>query len=1085
MKSIINFSLNNKFAIWLLTIMVTIAGLYSGLTMKQEMLPNLNLPFLSVTTVYPGAAPESVVEEVTKPLEQRLRNIDGLKNLTSTSMENVSSIMIEFEFGQDIDAASNQIREVIEGAQLPQGVQKSQVAAFSINSFPVVALSAANGEDLEELTDLIEAELVPALQGISGVASVSTAGQFISEVQLKFNQGKLAEYGLSEETVKGLIQASALKVPLGMFELDESDKAVVVDGQITTLDELKNIMIPVMPSMPSSPMGEGMGGMAGMAGMENAPVPSAGEATGAPAGVPDGASHGALGGEQDSVHMSGPQGSAEMDMSHPLMAGLPTVKLGDIADIELVGQAESISRTNGKESIGLQVVKVNNANTVEVVNLVKEETERFGERYQDLELVVMMDQAKPIEDSVSTMLEKAVYGAIFAVLIILLFLRNFRTTIISIISIPLSILIAMLFLRAMDITLNIMTLGAMTVAIGRVVDDSIVVIENIYRRMSLSSEKLKGKELIREATREMSIPIFSSTIVTIAVFIPLGLVGGVVGELFLPFALTISFALLASLLVAVTIVPMLGHSLFKAGLKGKQLKGEKPGVLARFYQGVLEWVLNHKLITFSLAIIVLASSFFLVPVVGVSFLPDQEDKFVMITYSPDPGDLLEDVEQRALEAEKYILDRPNVMSLQYSVGGENPLSPGPSKSGLFFIQYDSATKEFEEEKKALVNGLKSLIPSGEWKEMQDASGFGGSQMSIGVYGETLEQIKPVVDQVEEIMRQSEGLERVENSLSKSYDQYKIIADQEKLSKLGLTAGQIAMKLSPVRERPVLMNIKVEDKTYPVIIEADQEEFKSIEEIKNATIASPLGMEVAIKDVAQVEEGTTPNAIARHEGQMVVNVTATVLDKNVAGVSQDIQKQVNKLSLPSGVEVKFGGVTEQITETFTQLGLAMAAAVGIVYFILVITFGGALAPFSILFSLPFIVIGALVGLYFAGESISVSAMMGGLMLIGIVVTNAIVLIARVRQMENEGASTREALMEAGATRLRPILMTALATIGALLPLIFGHDGGGIISRGLGVTVIGGLLSSTLLTLIIVPIVYEFLMKFRKKESTREA
>lgn len=1068
MNKVINFSLNNKFAIWLLTIMVTIAGLYSGLTMKQEMLPNLNLPFLNVVTVYPGAAPESVVEDVTKPIEQRLRSIDGVKNLNSSSMENVSSVMVEFDFGQDIDKAINDIREAIEGISFPQGVQKSQVAAFSINSFPVVAISVANGGDLEELTNLVEAELVPALEGIPGMASVSVAGQYVSEVQLTFNQEKLLEYGLDENTVKGLIQASALKVPLGMFELDESDKAVVVDGQITTFEQLKDIRIPVVPSMPTGFPSMEAGQTAPPGGLAPG-MGEAGEGLGAPE-MPEG--------------MGDPSTAPNMN-EMPMMDGLPTVTLGEIADIEVVGNAESISRTNGKESIGLQIVKANNANTVEVVNAAKEEAEKFSELYQDIEIAVMMDQAKPIEDSVNTMLEKALFGAIFAVIVILLFLRNFRTTIISVISIPLSLLIAILFLKMMDISLNIMTLGAMTVAIGRVVDDSIVVIENIYRRMALTGEKLKGKELIREATKEMFIPILSSTVVTIAVFIPLGLVGGIVGELFMPFALTMTFALLASLLVAVTIVPMLGHSFFKNGLKGKKAHDEKPGALAHAYQKVLRWTLNHKLVTFSLAIILLVSSLFLVPVVGVSFIPEEEEKYVMVTYSPDPGDLLEDVAERALEAEEYILDNANVTNLQYSVGGENPLSPGPSKSALFFVQYDQDTPNFADEKVALVNGLKELIPAGEWKEMQDASGFGGSQLSLGVYGNSLEEIKPTVEQIQEIMQKHEDLERVENSLSRSYDQYTIAADQEKLSKLGLTAGQIAMALNPVRENQVLMNIKVEDKTYEVVIQAEQMEFKTIEDIENLTLTSPLGMEVAIKDVASIEEGTTPNTISRHEGKMVVNVTANVLAKNVAGVSTAIQNEVDKLSLPAGIEVKFGGVTEQINETFTQLGLAMAAAVGIVYFVLVVTFGGALAPFAILFSLPFIVIGALVGLFFAGESISVPAMMGALMLIGIVVTNAIVLIDRVRHKEDEGLSTRDALLEAGATRLRPILMTALATIGALIPLVIGHEGGGFISRGLGVTVIGGLLSSTLLTLIIVPIVYEFLMKFSKKSRSKEA
>ncbi|MNP11667.1 Swarming motility protein SwrC [compost metagenome] len=306
-----------------------------------------------------------------------------------------------------------------------------------------------------------------------------------------------------------------------------------------------------------------------------------------------------------------------------------------------------------------------------------------------------------------------------------------------------------------------------------------------------------------------------------------------------------------------------------------------------------------------------------------------------------------------------------------------------------------------------------------------------------------------------------------------------MADQEKLSSLGLTAGQIAMKLSPVRERPVLTEIEVENKTYKVYIETDSTDYKTINEIAEEKIMSPLGLEVAIKDVAKVERGQSPNSITRTDGKMVVSVTANIKTVDVGKASTNLQEKLDAIELPDGVEIKFGGTTEQINDTFKQLGIAMAAAIAVVYFVLVVTFGGGLAPFAILFSLPFTIIGALVGLLLANETLNVSSLMGALMLIGIVVTNAIVLIDRVIHKEREGFSTREALLEAGATRLRPILMTALATIGALLPLVTGlEDSAGIISRGLGITVIGGLISSTLLTLVIVPIVYEFLMKFRK-------
>lgn len=1057
MKGIIGFSTGNKFAIWLLTIIVTVAGLYAGVNMKQETIPNINLPILTVATIYPGAAPEEVADRVTGPLEQRIKSLNGVSGVTSTSMENVSQIIVEYNYDKNMRDAEQELREAIGGYTPPQGAQDAKVSKISFNDFPVVSLSiAGKTQSLEEVTKLVEEELQPALEGIDGAGTVAIAGQQIKEVQLRFKSDKMAQLGLSEETVKSLVQANALQIPLGLFELGQTEKTIVVDGNVKTFEQLRNLSIPVIPS------GAGVGASMGTPGAAGAPG----------AGAPGGAGE-----------VSAEQAAA---LAQAAAAGLPTVKLSEIADFELIGKAESVSRTNGKESIGINVSKTSDANTVEVVNAVKKLGDKFSADYPDLEVVVMMDQGKPIEESVSTMLEKALFGAIFAVIVILLFLRNIRTTIISVISIPLSLVMALVVLDQMDITLNIMTLGAMTVAIGRVVDDSIVVIENNYRRMMLSSEKLKGRELVSAATREMFIPILSSTLVTIAVFLPLGMVSGPIGEMFMPFALTMVFALLASLLVAITVVPMMTHLMFRRGIKTKS-KGpshdDKPGALGHAYRRLLKWTLNHKLITFISAVIILVASSLLAPIVGFSFIPEEEEKYAMITYSPGPGTLQEDAEKYALEAEKVILAREGVTNLQYSLGGAgNPFGPSSGKSALFYVQYESDTKNFTEEKDKLIESLKPIDDKGTWAQLDMAGGgLGGSQMTVFVYGNSMDEIKPFIDRIQEDMRNNGSFDKIDSSLSRTYGQYTLTADQEKLGKSGLTAGQIAMALMPSRERPVLTEVSDGGKTYKVYVEADKRQFGSITDIQNVILQSPFGP-VAIKDVVEVVEGTSSNTVTHKDGQLYVQVTASVTSKNVGKASSDLQKAIDGYDLPAGVSVDFGGVTEQMNETFSQLGLAMAAAVAIVYLLLVITFGGGLTPFAILFSLPFTIIGALVGLFLAGETISAPAMMGMLMLIGIVVTNAIVLIDRVLHMEREGLSTREALLEAAGTRLRPILMTALATIGALLPLVFGVGGGagGLISRGLGVTVIGGLASSTLLTLVIVPIVYEFLARFRRKK-----
>ncbi|SMQ75604.1 hydrophobic/amphiphilic exporter-1, HAE1 family [Bacillus sp. OV166] len=1047
MKKIIQFSLKNKFAVWLLTIIITIAGLYSGMNMKLETIPNINTPLVSVLAVYPGATPEQVAEKVTEPIEKRVENLDGVSVVSSSSFQNASSIQIEYNFDKDMEKAQNEVKEALSNLELPDGVEEPKVSRMSFSAFPVMSLSITNSkQSLAELTKTADEEIVPELEGIEGVSTVQISGQQVDEVQLKFNHTKLKEYGLSEETVKNLIKASDVTIPLGLYTFKDTQKSVVMDGNVTTIDDLKAIKIPVIPSVG--------GTQQGMTGSQQ---------------------------NQGQQGMTGGQVTQGKQSAHA-PAAIPTIELKDIAAIEVIGKAESISRTNGEESIGVQITSAQDANTVDVVNAVKEKLGDFEDQIDGLKVTTIFDQGKPIEESVSTMLNKAIFGAIFAMIIILLFLRNFRTTIISVISIPLSILIAILLLKQMDITLNMMTLGAMTVAIGRVIDDSIVVIENIFRRMSLKNETLSGKELIVAATREMFMPIFSSTIVTIAVFLPLGLVKGPVGEMFLPFALTIVFALMASLLVAITIVPMMAHSLFKKGISMKQEHVEnKPGKLALGYKKVLNWSLNHKIITFGLAILLLVGSLFLVPVIGVSFLPSDEQKMVVATYKPAPGQTLDEVERIATEAEGFFENRAGVKTIQFSVGGENPMNPGQSNSAMFFVEYNKDTKDFSQETENVIKDLNKRKDKGEWAS-QDFSGMGSSNaLSFNVFGDNMNDIEPVVNNISKILKQNDSLRNVKTSIADTYEEYTLVADQKKLSQLGLTAAQVGMELAGNGQRQVLTTIKKDGKEMNVYLEVEKDDFEDINELTDKTIQSPMGMAVPIKDVIDIKQGNTSDTITRRDGRIYASVSAEITTKDVSKVSAAVQKKVDKLKLPSAVDISVGGVSEDIAESFTQLGLAMLAAIAIVYLVLVITFGGGLAPLAILFSLPFTIIGGLLGLLIAGETLSVSAMIGALMLIGIVVTNAIVLIDRVIHKENDGLSTREALLEAAGTRVRPILMTAIATIGALIPLAIGMEGSGLISKGLGVTVIGGLTSSTLLTLVIVPIVYETLMKMKRKDK----
>jgi len=1018
-KGLVNFVLKNKLAVWLLTIIITVSGIYSGTRMKMETIPDISIPFLMVADVYPGATPEQVMEDISIPLEKAVEGLEDVKAVYSNSYSNMANIQVEYDYGVDMDEAKRALEAALDSVSLPEDAEEPTISAISMNMMPVVALSVSSqDEDIVELTSTVEDILLPKIEKIDGVASATITGQHIEEVELAYDKAKMEELDLTEDDVEQMIQASNLDVSLGLYEFEEGEQAVSIDGKFMTVDELKEMQIPVTPS--------------------------------------------------------------ETNPS-------PFVKLSDIATVKEVGKVQSISRTNGEDAIAIQIVKGQQANTVNVVNDVKDLIKEEQEKIDGLEIDISLDQGEPIEDSVFTMVEKALFGGLIAILIILLFLRDFKSTIISIVSIPVSILMALLLLNWLDMTLNIMTLGAMTVAIGRVIDDSIVVVENIYRRLHLKGEKLTGRALIRESTIQMFKPILSSTLVTVAVFAPLIFVGGMVGELFMPFALTMTFALAASLIVAITIVPALSHFLFKKKLYSERTEHshKEAGKLANWYKGILNWALNHKIITSLAAIILLVGSLALTPLIGFSFLGSEEEKVMYLTYTPEAGELKEETLKNIEEVEKELLKREDIDIVQLSVTDNgDPMAAmmgGGGNGGLMFLIFDPDMENFPEAREEIEDYVFNIGQSGEWKS-QDFSSMSMStdELEYTFYSEDLDKLNESVKMVEDVMKENDGLKDVSSSTEDAYVEYTFNVDQDELLQYGLTAGQIVGMLRTSSTPEVITTVEKDGDTLDVVVQQEEaKQPKSIDELLATEIPTALGTTMPLSELVKVEEGTTLNTLARSKGEYYATVSGTILDDDISKATSEVDKAIEDLELPKGVSVGVGGVAADMTETFTQLGVAMLAAILIVYFILVVTFGEGLAPFAILFSLPFTVIGSLIGLLIAGETISVSVLMGLLMLIGIVVTNAIVLVDRIIRMEHSGMELREAILEAGSTRLRPILMTAIATIGALIPLAIGSGGGGLISKGLGVTVIGGLTSSTLLTLIIVPIVYELLSKLFKK------
>lgn len=942
-----------------------------------------------------------------------------------------------------MDKAEEQLKKEIDKIKFKDGVGEPELTRNSMDAFPIVAYSfSSNNQKLKDVTKKLNQQLVPKLQTIDGVQNAQLNGQTNREVSLKFKQKNLDEKGLTANDVENYIKTATRETPLGLFQFNKSNKSIVVDGQFKSVDAFKNLKIPLSIS--------------GQAGQNDSDSDS------------------------DSLMPSDNNRSSNSSTHMAQKGQMPSVPLKDLADISVGDERTSISKTNGKDAVNLQIMKSQDANTVQVAREVQKKVDEFVRNESGMKSIKTMDTAKPIEDSLYTMVEKAALGTIVAIIVILLFLRNIRTTAISIVSIPMSILIALIALKLSNVSLNILTLGALTVAIGRVIDDSIVVVENIFRRLSDPNEKLKGENLIISATREVFKPIMSSTLVTIVVFLPLVFVSGSVGEMFRPFALAITFSLLASLLVSITLVPSLGATFFKNGVKNREQKGGL-GAVGRAYRSALNWSLNHKWIVLIVSIFILVGSVVIgARNLGTSYISTGDNKFLALTYTPKPGETQKSVTQHAEKVQNYLDKKDKVETVQYSIGGPTPQDPtGSTNSMAIMIKYQSDTPNFDEEPDKVLKHIETFKQPGEWKNQDLGTGAGNNSVEVTVKGPNTSAMKDTVNRVEKLMTDIKGITNVKSDLSQTYDQYEIKVDQNKAADNGISAAQLAMNLNENLPEKTISTVNEKGKSIDVKVKQNKQTDWSSQKIKNIKLNKPTGGTIKLSEIASLKKSYTPSKLTQEDGDYATTVTGKVTDKDVGGKSQQVMAKVKDLEKPSHIKINVGGATDDIDKAISQLAMAMIAAIIIVYLILVITFRGGLAPFTILFSLPFTVIGVVLALIITGETISVPSLIGMLMLIGIVVTNAIVLIDRVINNEKQGMQMKPALIEAGGTRIRPILMTAIATIGALVPLLFGQDSSILISKGMAATVIGGLISSTLLTLFVVPVMYEILFTLKNK------
>lgn len=752
------------------------------------------------------------------------------------------------------------------------------------------------------------------------------------------------------------------------------------------------------------------------------------------------------------------------------------VALSDVATVEQIeGRAVGLSRTNGEPSVGVQVVKTQNANTVNVANGV---VDRLDEIEPNLpagaSFSILENQAEYIEESIAGVVEKGLIGGVLAILIVFVFLWNFRSTIITAVSMPLSIIMAIIAMHLAGHSLNIMTLAGLTIAIGRVIDDSIVVLENIYRHMAEGEAPYPA---VINGAREVTLAIVGATATTCAVFLPIGLVGGIIGELFLPFAMAVVFALLASLLVAVTVIPMMIRLTIAGKVKVQPEKRAADTTLGRVYTPILKWSLAHRWTTLIIAGVLFFGSLGLVPLLNVAFLPDDGTNTITVQVDARPGETRDVVLDEAIAIEG-LLDEFDVERYQTVITGAsgdigaiaNILSGNDPNSATMTIELAS-----DVDRQEAANELRELIateiPNSDNVSVSAAgSGFGGAGVAISITGSNpaaVEQLPEFTQQVAEAVASVENVANVSSNIAAVQPTLQVNVDPAAAAEFGLNPNQIASSLRNLSTSQVVTTAALESGVFPVRLLVSGEDAQSAEELESLEIAPGVQLD-QVADLAIVDQQVSINRV---NGQAASSVTADITSENTGGVSAEVQQAVDQLQPPAGVEVLFGGVAGDIDEGFASMFIAIIISILLVYGIMALLFGSWIDPFIILFTVPLAAIGAIVALFVTGTALSISVMIGILMLVGIVVTNAIVMLEFVIMLrKEEGLSTYDAIVVGAQTRLRPILMTALATMLALVPLSLGLVDGALIAADLGRTVVGGLFTSTLLTLVVIPVAY---------------
>lgn len=1013
-------------------LVIILLGAISLTRLPIDLLPNIEIPVSIVVTQYSGVGPQEIEKLITDPVEGAVSTVENIDTVTSNTTEGSSIVIAQFKNGTDMNFATLQMREKVDQIKsgLPSDAGAPMVMKLDLDAMPVVILTLSGHDaDLAKLQSIAEDELKPQLERVSGAASVSVVGGYEDEIAIRTHLEKMNGYGLTISSLAQIIGAENLNSPGGEVQKGTQKLTIRTTGEFKSIDEIRDILIP----------------------------------------LPSGAQ----------------------------------IRLKDIADVGIEHKdINAITKANGEKSVSISVQKQSGTNTVKVADEVNATVEAFAKEYPDLKVNVVMDQSVDIKQSVKTVENEAIMGGILAIIVVFMFFHNFRTTFITATAIPIAMMATFAVLYFAGITINMMTLGGLTLAMGRLVDDNIVALENIHRHRMEGYSKF---EAAIKGVSEVGMAVFASTLTTVAVFLPIVFVEGTVSIIFRELAMTFAISLMASLLVSLTLVPTLSAKLMKAGgiPEGRKgIKGLIDGIARGFdktfgrieavYKRFLNYALHHRktvMITATLIFVLSAAS---AMSLGAEFMPESDIGQLTVNVTLPDGAKLQDTEDTMNQIEKKLEGISEIETVFTRIGTNGGFSLGGDTANtgsvsIQLIDLDTRTRSVGE----VGDQIRSLTQDIAGAEIQvtvtDNMQMGGSTtpIDIAVKGEELDELKTIGTDIQSLVASVDGTREVKTSMTDGIPEVVVKVNRANAAQFGLSAAQISQAVKGTIAGTTATQYRYDGKEIDVVLTGDETFKTSLENLGQTPIPTLSGTTVPLSQVADVEIGRGPVKIERTGQTRVVHITSQIINRDLRSVTADIEAQLKDYHMPDGYTYELLGENKELMESFADLGMALVLAILLVYMILAAQFESLLHPFTIILSLPMGFSGGMLGLFITRTTLSVPSFIGLILLVGIAVSNAIVLVDYIIKRRERGEEREEAIKNAGPIRLRPILMTTLATILGLIPMALGIGEGSETMQPMGIVVIFGLALSTLSTLLLVPVIYTIFEDIRDSRKRKKA